>query len=119
MRIIQHRQKGFSAIGLARQGLENSNLGPRSSYTGSGLVKYGHGNLVVIAVEELSLVAGGPPKILLSTGQLVDRMQERNETRARNRNAPRHEGKVGQSEFIIKHGRKEAYSGYGSSGVSS
>jgi len=108
-------RRPFGWPGLARTGKPTGEWEvPRSSYTGSGLVKYGHGNLVVIAVEELSLVAGGPPKILLSTGQLVDRMQERNETRARNRNAPRHEGKVGQSEFIIKHGRKEAYSGYGS-----
>lgn len=34
---------------------------------GYGYSKYGHGNLVVIPLKELSLVAGGPPKILLST----------------------------------------------------
>lgn len=47
------------------------------------LGKYGHGNLVVIALEELSLVAGGPPKILLSTGQLDTRRRRRRRRRRR------------------------------------
>lgn len=62
---------------VAGQGFFGNRFGLRSSGTSDlesrdpGLVKYGHGNLVVIAGEELSLVAGGPPKILLSTGQLA------------------------------------------------
>ncbi|EDW50712.1 GM14779 [Drosophila sechellia] len=92
------RQKGFSAIGLPQQGLElgsrTSNLEPGIPGPKSRLVKYGHANLVVIAVEELSLVAGGPPKILLSTGQLVRAYARMARNEGHNRSQTRRQGRA-------------------------
>jgi len=123
MRIIQPRQKGFSAIGLPQQGLElgsrTSNLEPGIPGPKSRLVKYGHANLVVIAVEELSLVAGGPPKILLSTGQLVGAYARMARNEGHNRSQTRRQGRSMCVYYKALEAGRKRIRWHGSLGVSS